>query len=290
MSIDQAPPRNRPLTGDARRWAAARDEYLAGSPAEAVCRRHDLRLATFRRRALREGWRRMDQPEAEPLSRPEQNEPLVIPEAPQAPSGTPLTAAQMVERCWSHIQTAVAAGRVIEARNWMRLYKDLKPFARYEEIAAREARMDREAADRRAAEAAAAEASAGDRLVIPEAPEAPSDDQNVALPLHCFSAPESHEPLVLDDGPPGDAEDGPDAAGPSPATDLLRLATRLAAVAQQVEQAVHDEAVRLPLHCFSPEESHAPPAPLNQAMRDLQTEILALKDLKPLSDALPGAP
>ncbi|MBA4001002.1 hypothetical protein, partial [Brevundimonas sp.] len=149
MSIDPAPPaRNRPLTGDARRWDAARDEYLAGSPAEAVCRRHDLRLATFRRRALREGWRRMDQPQ--PDTPPQQDEPLVIPEAPSGAIGdAPLTAAQMLDRCWSHIQAAVAAGRVIEARGWMRLYKDLKPFAHYEAIAAREARMEREAAERR---------------------------------------------------------------------------------------------------------------------------------------------
>ena len=269
MSIDQTPPaRNRPLTGDAVRWAAARDEYLAGSPAEAVCRRHDLRLATFRRRALREGWRRMDQPapviapDAPDLAPAVQNDPLVIPDAPTGASrdappveqqAPPLTAAQMVETCWSHIQTAVAAGRVIEARNWMRLYKDLKPFARYEEIAAREARLDREAADRRAAEAAAE----AEPLVIPEAPSGAVGDEDVALPLHCFSAPESHQPPPADDDPPGHPDD-PDAAGPSPATDLLRLATRLATVAQQVEQAARDEAMRLPLHCFSPPESHHP--------------------------------
>ena len=46
-------------------------------------------------------------PESEPAA---QNAPLVIPEAPQALSGA-LTAAQMVEKCWSHIQAAVAAGR-----------------------------------------------------------------------------------------------------------------------------------------------------------------------------------
>ena len=285
MSIDQAPPaQNRPLTGDARRWAAARDEYLAGSPAEAVCRRHDLRLATFRRRAREKGWRRMDQPE--PDTPPQQDEPLVIPEAPPGAIGdAPLTAAQMVDRCWSHIQTALAAGRVIEARGWMRLYKDLKPFARPEEIAAREARMDREAAERRAAEAAAED----EPLVMPEAPSGAIRDEDIALPLHCFSAPESHAPSLS-------AEDGVNGAEPSEAatpistSGLARLATRLAAVAQQFEQAVHDEAVRLPLHCFSSPESHAPPAPLDQALRDLQTEILALRDLKPLSEARPEGP
>ena len=240
MSITQTPPdRNRPLTGDARRWAAARDEYLAGSPAEAVCRRHDLRLATFRRRALREGWRRMDQPAPVPApAPPSQDEPLVIPEAPEALSGTPLTAGQMVDKAWSHVQAAVAAGRLIEARGWLRLYKELKPFVRYEEIAAREARMEREATERRAAEEAADE----EPLVIPEAPSGAVRD--VAPSLHCFSAPESHASTPADE--------------PISTSDLARFATRLATVAQQVEQAAHGEAVRLPLHSFSPEESHHP--------------------------------
>ena len=222
-----------------RRWAAARDEYLAGSPAEAVCRRHDLRLATFRRRALREGWRRMDQPPPDPApAPPSQDDPLVIPEAPEALSGTPLTAGQMVDKAWSHVQAAVAAGRLIEARGWLRLYKELKPFVRYEEIAAREARMEREATERRAAEEAADE----EPLVIPEAPSGAVRD--VAPSLHCFSAPESHASTPADE--------------PISTSDLARFATRLATVAQQVEQAAHGEAVRLPLHSFSPEESHHP--------------------------------
>ncbi|MBG7615807.1 hypothetical protein IWC96_11025 [Brevundimonas sp. BAL450] len=275
------------LTGDARRWAAARDEYLAGSPAEAVCRRHDLRLSTFRRHAREQGWRRMDQ---EPDAPSPQDDPLVIPDGPSGASrdapqrdqqATPLTAVQMVEKAWSHVQAAVAAGRLIEARGWLRLYKDLKPFARYEEIAAREARMEQASADRRAAEAPADE----EPLVIPEAPSGAIRD--IAPPLHCFSAPESHEPPPADDDPAAAAE----AAAPISTSDLVRLATRLAAVAEQVEQAAHDEAVRLSLHCFSPSESHdGPPDPLDQAMRQLQSEILGLRGAEPRSEALPGAP
>ena len=245
MSITRTPPdRNRPLTGDARRWAAARDEYLAGSPAEAVCRRHDLRLATFRRRALREGWRRMDQSALAAEAPPHQDGSLVIPDAPTgasrdgAEAAPPLTAGQMVDKAWSHVQAAVAAGRLIEARGWLRLYKELKPFVRYEEIAAREARMEREATERRAAEEAADE----EPLVIPEAPSGAVRD--VAPSLHCFSAPESHASTPADE--------------PISTSDLARFATRLATVAQQVEQAAHGEAVRLPLHSFSPEESHHP--------------------------------
>lgn len=45
----------------AETWAQAREDYLAGMDAEAVCRRYDLGLSAFRRRARREGWRRMDQ-------------------------------------------------------------------------------------------------------------------------------------------------------------------------------------------------------------------------------------
>jgi hypothetical protein len=283
MSMTTVPPVSRgALTGDARRWAAARDEYLAGSPAEAVCRRHDLRLSTFRRHAQQQGWRRMDQ---EPEPPPPQDAPLVIPDAPTGASrDEPLTAVQMVEKAWSHVQAAVAAGRLIEARSWLRLYKDLKPFARYEEIAAREARMEQASAERRAAEAPADE----EPLVIPEAPSGAIRD--IAPPLHCFSAPESHEPPPADDDPMTDAAASV-AVPPISTSDLVRLATRLAAVAEQVEQAAHDEAVRLSLHCFSPSESHdGPPDPLDQAMRQLQSEILNLKGAEPLSDALPGAP
>ncbi|MFN3816169.1 hypothetical protein [Brevundimonas sp.] len=285
--VPPAPPGR--LTGDSRRWTAAREEYLAGATAEAVCRRHDLRLSTFRRYLQEGGWRRMDQPEPEapaPEPPPAQDGLLVIPEAPQALSGTeaaPLTATQMVDKCWAHVQAAVAAGRLIEARGWLRLYKDLKPIARFEEIEAREARMEREATERREAEAAQI---AGDRLVIPQAPQVLS-----GTPLHCFSASESHEPPRADDEPIDDPAAVADAATPISTSDLVRLAARIAAISQQVEQAVHTGTMRLPLHSFSPEESHDRPVDdLDQAMRDIQTEILSLKGSEPLSDVLSGAP
>jgi hypothetical protein len=173
-----------------------------------------------------------------------QTPPPVIPEAPSAAIGdaTPLTAVQMADRAWSHIQAAVTAGRLIEARGWMRLYKDLKPFARCEEIAAREARMDRAAADQRAAEAAA---------------EAPAGDEDVAPPLHSFSAPESHQlPRVDDELPDSPGDDG--AANPLPVKDLARLIAELKAVTALVDSSSHDETVRLSLHCFSRPESHHP--------------------------------
>ncbi|MBG7615310.1 hypothetical protein IWC96_08440 [Brevundimonas sp. BAL450] len=264
------------------RWAAAKADYLAGGGAPEVCERHGLSLRTFRWRASKEGWRRADQPapfiapEPEPAP-PQQDEPLVIPEATEAPSAPPpLTTSQMVDTCWSHVQAAVAAGQLIQARGWLRLYKELKPFARFEEIAAREARMEQAAADLRAVEAAE---------------NAPADEESVALPLHSFSASESHEPHRADDDPIDDPAAAAEAATPISTSDLVRLAARLATVAEQVEQAAHDEAVRLPLHSFSRPESHdAPPDALDQAMRALQSEILSLKGAAPLSDALPGAP
>ena len=110
MSITRVPPApaRRP-SGTERRWAAARDEYLAGSAAEAVCRRHDIRLATFRRRALEEGWRRLDQPDPEPAPQ-RQDAPPVIPEALlETASPADLTAARMMDKAWSHLQAAIVA-------------------------------------------------------------------------------------------------------------------------------------------------------------------------------------
>ena len=50
----------------AQTWAQARADYLSGLSAEAVCRRHDLGLSAFRRRARKYGWRRSDQVEPPP--------------------------------------------------------------------------------------------------------------------------------------------------------------------------------------------------------------------------------
>ena len=153
-----------------------------------------------------------------------QTPPPVIPEAPSGAVGDapPLTAVQMADKAWFHLQAAVAAGRLIEARGWMRLYKDLKPFARHEEIEAREARME-----------------------------------DVAPPLHCFSAPESHEPPPADDEPPAEPA-ARAAADPLPVKDLARLIAALKAVTARAEQTLADQTVRLPLHCFSRPESHHP--------------------------------
>ena len=185
MSTTPSPPRR--LTGDARRWTAARTEYLAGADPEVVCRRHDIRTATFLRLAGEQGWRRPD-PEPAPAV---QSEPLVIPEAPQ-PSG--LTAAQMADKAWAMLSAAVAAGRLIEARGWLRLHRELQPFVREEAAAERRARMDRDAAALRAVEEAPEEAVAPplhcfspSECNTPDQPDAPARQGEVAPSLHCFS-------------------------------------------------------------------------------------------------------
>ena len=185
MSTTPSPPRR--LTGDARRWTAARTEYLAGADPEVVCRRHDIRTATFLRLAGEQGWRRPDPAPAPAV----QDDPLVIPEAPQ-PSG--LTAAQMADKAWAMLSAAVAAGRLIEARGWLRLHKELQPFVREEAEAERRARMDRDAAALRAVEEAPEEAVAPplhcfspSECNTPDQPDAPARQGEVAPSLHCFS-------------------------------------------------------------------------------------------------------
>lgn len=54
------------ITRSAATWDAARDAYLAGQSAPAVCERFHLNESTFRDRSRREKWRRADQPDPEP--------------------------------------------------------------------------------------------------------------------------------------------------------------------------------------------------------------------------------
>ena len=103
-------------------------------------------------------------------------------------------------------------------------------------------------AERRAAEAVANE----------EAEEtAPADEQDVALSLHCFSDSESHAPRHADDDPAEAPalDGGPDAL---PVKELARLMADLQALTTRAGTVLCDEAMRLPLHCFSRPESHHP--------------------------------
>lgn len=97
-------------------WARAREDYLAGMPAEAVCRRHDLGLSAFRRRAARHGWRRADQDD---------------------PAGTDDLALyddlglddEVVTARRRYLQ-ALEQGRSVEAARWRRLWLELSAQSR----------------------------------------------------------------------------------------------------------------------------------------------------------------
>lgn len=103
-----APYRIRP----AETWIRARDDYLGGMSAEAVCRRHDLGLSAFRSRARRHRWRRQDQdapPDAADLSIYDDLGP-----------DEEVTAAR---RRYLH---ALEQGRSVEAARWRRLWHELR--------------------------------------------------------------------------------------------------------------------------------------------------------------------
>ena len=93
-------------------WAQARDDYIAGMDAESVCRRYDLGLSAFRRRARKYGWRRVDQPDP-------------------APGVNDLAIYEDVEiaeqAMTAHLRfvQALEAGRALEAARWRRLWSEL---------------------------------------------------------------------------------------------------------------------------------------------------------------------
>jgi len=99
-------------------WARARDDYLAGDAAETVCARHGLALSTFRQRAKAGSWRRIDQPDPEPVDL----------EAEVA-AGL-LDYAEMARHALVRLNRAVLRGRAAEAAGWMRLHMRLSDLAR----------------------------------------------------------------------------------------------------------------------------------------------------------------
>lgn len=95
-------------------WKEARLDYAEGWSAKEVCTRYDLGLSALRTRARKEGWRRLDLAEDEPLTRPD--------DAP--PEALPLL--DLVDLAWRRASEAVARGKVYEARAWMRLTNELR--------------------------------------------------------------------------------------------------------------------------------------------------------------------
>jgi hypothetical protein len=155
---DSPPPQTR---RSAETWAAARADYLAGGSAAEVCERHSLSLSTFRWRAQQEGWRKMDQPLAAPFhvtddpgdyrnwtpapaptddaddadaladshTAPADAAPCVsFSQADEYEDSLP-AAADLCEQAWYNAARAIRHGRMIEARGWTRLHKELAAIA-----------------------------------------------------------------------------------------------------------------------------------------------------------------
>lgn len=99
-------------------WARAREEYLQGESCPTVCARHGMAESTFRQRAKAGGWRRIDQPDPEPVDLDAEEE-----------AGL-LDYAQMARHALVRLNRAVLRGRVAEAAGWMRLHTRLSDLAR----------------------------------------------------------------------------------------------------------------------------------------------------------------
>ena len=93
-------------------WAQARDAYLSGMSAETVCRRHDLGLSAFRRRARKYGWRRSDQVEPPPGEL-------------DLNLYSDLDMDDLARTARLRFAEAVESGRATDARRWRRLADEL---------------------------------------------------------------------------------------------------------------------------------------------------------------------
>ncbi|KQW83607.1 hypothetical protein [Brevundimonas sp. Root1279] len=94
-------------------WAQARDDYLAGLDAAAVCRRYDLGLSAFRRRARRQGWRRIDQDDPAPGDLD-----LAIYDD--------VTSDDQLEMAYLRFVQALDQGKAVEAARWRRLWLEMR--------------------------------------------------------------------------------------------------------------------------------------------------------------------
>jgi hypothetical protein len=94
-------------------WIQARDDYLAGLDAEAVCRRHDLGLSAFRRRARKYGWRRRDQDDPAPTG-------------PDFSIYGDIVGDEQIETARLRFLHALEHGKSTEALRWRRLWYELR--------------------------------------------------------------------------------------------------------------------------------------------------------------------
>lgn len=127
-------------------WAAARADYLAGARAATVCARFDLGLSALRARARREGWRRTDQADPDPVDAQAPDPDLIEDLDEELEAQGPADLAAMTERASRLADRALGLGRLVEAQGWMRVWRQLRGALEAEQDSA-ERRSRREIAE-----------------------------------------------------------------------------------------------------------------------------------------------
>ncbi len=105
-----------------------------GCSASEVCERHDLGLSALRSRARREGWRRADQADPEPVA---------FEAADLAEDDPPVPTEDLVAIARRAAAWAVRRGVLHQAHGWLKLYRELCDLASEERAQAAEAERRR---------------------------------------------------------------------------------------------------------------------------------------------------
>lgn len=185
-------------------WVQAREDYLGGMSAEEVCRRHDLGLSAFRRRARRHGWRRLDH------AAPPDPADLTIYD-----DMVPDDEVAAARRRYLH---ALEQGRSVEAARWRRLWRELKAEVDAWDAEFFEGMTQREIAEALSDEAGDDEIDDALALLEPPSPEPGPEqtpDENVHYVHPVFSSAHfEDEPEAPPPDPQRAPGDGGSGAGP----------------------------------------------------------------------------
>lgn len=100
-------------------WAAARQLYAAGATGPEVMERYGIERSAFYERARREGWRRRDQLEDQPLHD----------EYDLTPDQVNRSAADLAADAWGNVCRSIDRGRLAEARGWTAIFRELRALA-----------------------------------------------------------------------------------------------------------------------------------------------------------------
>lgn len=111
-------------------WLLARHDYLQGDSADQVCERYGLKKRTLYDRARSEGWRRIDQPDPDPVE--------------DEVDDSPVDCSALADEALTRVRAALRRRRPAEAASWMRVHDKLAALvAAREDRARRSARVDR---------------------------------------------------------------------------------------------------------------------------------------------------